>query len=134
MEQSLTVRDKDAKEVREAIYSVRRRLEKELVDKVERNDMESDVENARTWAKEADELFVSATTTPGSTFTGSTGALEEVARLMLLESVELVEAMGSMDPPEWDRLDTALEDAAWWAKTHEQLYRAELANKKEVAK
>ena len=125
-EATLTVREKDRRRVEELIRATRADLEDEYADAVRRGAMEADIDTARRWLDEAHELVTASAGTDELTLTGSSTVLEEVALRMLREAIEEADHAATLDPPEWDRLDGALEDAGWWRIAHADLYAVEL--------
>ena len=125
-EATLTVREKDRSRVHELIRSTRNTMEADYADAVRRGDMEADIETARRWLDEAHELVTATAGTDELTLTGSSTVLEEVALHMLREAIEQAKDGADLDPPEWQRIEAALEDAGWWRTAHEDLYDVEL--------
>lgn len=125
-EATLTVREKDRRRVEELIRATRADLEDEYADAVRRGAIEADIETARRWLDEAHELVTATAGTDELTLTGSSTVLEEVALVMLREAIEQAKDGADLDPPEWQRIEGALEDAGWWRTAHADLYAVEL--------
>ena len=125
-EATLTVREKDRSRVHELIRSTRADLEDEYAAAVGGGAMKADLETVERWLNGAHELVMATAGTDELTLTGSSTVLEEVALRMLREAIEQADYAATADPPEWQRIEAALEDAGWWRTAHEDLYDVEL--------
>ena len=136
MVNEIRTRAKDAPRVHGTLRLLQVQLNEELAEAIERKAMEADVAAVERLAEDVEAIEADTADSGELVLNGSTAALEEVARRMLNESIEAIEASGLLEPPEWDSLNTALKDAAWWAEIHEEVYRAEVerANREEVSK
>ena len=128
MEKSVTIRAKDMAKARELVASVRSTLEANYAQSDEDSTMEVDLAYQARWVREAKELEAMLAYCDGIRLSAATTPLEEVARGMLQQAVEELAECAAYDPPEWEQLDTALEDVAWWSTAHERVYRAVVAN------